>query len=891
MARMKARRARALDNELVLVSDGHRLEYFRWVITLGLASGVWYLIARLIDRYYNPDIPKILDHVRSIAVTSSGSLPEPKEQLLFSSTIISFTILLPVLYHFIAKYSQNIDSSLVQSIFPTVIVGSTGFLIYIGYMGLTAANPFSSKIESLHDNVSKTNMDFYTFGTFIDYHPYLYLFAIFPCILAYFVYSNRISSGVIAWIDKATWFIVFSFATAIIVIIFLISIFRFPYTYENKYDFNAVFYSVVQVYNGLPLLVDGFNNTYGLYPHFVVPFLKPFGLSVLGFSVQMALLSSISFAIIFYFLGRHIRSLPLVLLGFTTIFFNSFIYGKIIANYDPYFAGCPIRWIFPALLLLFSTLYLSNRSRILYYSSYFVFALGILWNPDFGMMTFLSLVIFYCYLEFSNSSVMTITKNITFHIICSVLILSATISLYMLAIKISFGRWPDFTALFATMKTFSVFGFNMLPMPSSFHPWMLIAIVYLVGLLFSLRNIIGRTITDCTAVVFLLTVIGVGSFSYYVGRSHNGTLLGPNWPAFILLTIFADELLLLVRQTRLLVVPFALLVLVLSFSFFQTAYDYDKILALTTEEKNKIDNKAEDDLIHQNASIIGKLTKDKEKVLIFSKSWYLGLYHLISNTMPAIHPGIGEIMLKTDYDKMLNLLLKNDTVKIFFEPEYFRFYDISVPISLISLYDAKSIGNVNNQLLLLSKKNSSSGTFAIPGTPGSYVHELFDKNFENRLSWAHGKKGKLSTGKQFRVDVIFRPSKIKAPPFTNEAAILCNVKEEKGFVLQQNGAVEDQYIFGFNKRGAIIPVVPGEWNYLAISVNNNKVRTYANGVFLGEVDAQSDFVDSDEPLYVGTYKALGGVFMGDIRELRIAGGQTDPRQVAATWETVRRGLD
>ena len=889
---MKARRARALDNEMVLLSDGHRLEYVRCVMTLVLASGIWYLITKLIDRYYNPDISKILDHVKSIAITSAGSAPEPKEQLLFMSAIVSFTVLLPTLYHIINKFSRNISSHLIQAIFPTVLIGSTGFIVFVGYMGLSAPNPFSSKIESLHDNVSKTNMDFYTFGTFIDYHPYLFLCALFPGILACFLYSDRINSSIIAWINKVTWLFVFSCVAVMIVTIFLISMFKFPYTYENKYDFNAVFYSVVQVYNGLPLLVDGFNNTYGLYPHFVVPFLKPFGLSVLGFSVEMALLSSISFAIIFFFLGRHARSVPLVLFGFTTIFFNTFMYGRIIANYDPYFAGCPIRWIFPTLLLLFSTLYLVRRSRKLYYSSYFVFALGILWNPDFGMMTFLSLVIFYSYLEFNNQSIPTIIRNIAFHILCSVLALSATILLYILTIKITFGRSPNFLALFATMKTFSVLGFNMLPMPSSFHPWMLIAITYMVGLLLSLKNIFSRTVTDRSAIIFLLTVTGVGSFSYYVGRSHNGTLIGPNWAALILLTIFADELLLAIRQTRLLVVPFSLLVLVLSFSVFQTAYDYDKILVLITEEKNKKENQFEDDLINENASIIGGLTIEKEKVLIFSRSWYLGLYHHISNTLPAIHPGIGETILKTDYNDLLSLLLKNSTIKIFFEPELFRFYNLDVPISLASLYDAKSIGRIENQLLFFSKKKeNSNGKLMLPDIKNSYVHELLDKSFENRLSWAHGNKGSLTLGKQFCVDVIFRPSKIKAPPFSNEAAILCNAKEEKGFVLQQNGAVEDQYIFGFNKRGAICPVVLGEWNYLSISVNGNKIRTYSNGILLGEVEMQSDFVDSDEPLYVGTYKSLGGVFMGDIKELRIAAGQSDPRQVATTWEAVRRGLE
>ena len=37
---------------------------------------------------------------------------------------------------------------------------------------------------------------------------------------------------------------------------------------HSAWNFNAIFYSMVQVYKGIPLYINGFTNIYGMYPIF-----------------------------------------------------------------------------------------------------------------------------------------------------------------------------------------------------------------------------------------------------------------------------------------------------------------------------------------------------------------------------------------------------------------------------------------------------------------------------------------------------------------------------------------------------------------------------------------------------------------------------------------------
>ncbi len=173
-----------------------------------------------------------------------------------------------------------------------------------------------------------------------------------------------------------------------------------------------------------------------------------------------------------------IQNKLLVLFGFTSIFFNEYLSGRLATGYyDAYFQMVPIRWIFPCALMAFSVYYLKYRSRMLYYFSFPFFSLGILWNPEFGIATYLSLLAFYFYLELCNAKILLTLKKIFVHSVIGLSSIILISVLYVIIIKVFYGAFPDLLKMFSTIKTFAQLGFGLLPMPSAIHPWMLIALV------------------------------------------------------------------------------------------------------------------------------------------------------------------------------------------------------------------------------------------------------------------------------------------------------------------------------------------------------------------------------------------------------------------------------
>ena len=864
----------------------YKLEYVKWFFVLLSATLVYLVIAELILNFYHPDISSAIEYAKKVSMNYSPKtfLPKPTERLLFVSAVFVFTISIFLFYYLANKYIRTLKEKPLQAIYYASIITSAGIIILISYLGLMAANPFATDMQNSQDMAAKTNLDFYFISTFIYNNFYLFVFIIFPIILFNFLYKFKLSEKTNLIIDKTKGVFVYGFCILLIIVIFLMSSFHFPYTYENKYDFNAVYYSVVQVYNGLPMLVDNFTNTYGLYPHFVVPILKLFGLSVLSFSTLMAFLIAVCYVFVLLFLRKMVSNKLLILFGFTTILYNYYFYVHTITNFDASFSGLPIRSILPSGLIIFAIAYLKNRPKTLYYMSFFIFSFGILWNPEFGIVTYLSLIAFYSYLELSSQQFKVSVKKIIYHILTGLGILAITLSLYSIIIKIFYGSFPALTYLLSTAKVFSIIGFNMLPMPTTFHPWMLFAITFLIGLLNTIHHIITKNISSRSAIIFLLTIIGIQTFSYYEGRSHNWTLIVVYQQAFLLLTIFADDLLKIIKKQKIFIVPFALIAFILSFSLFQTIYDYKKITELIYENDNKAQNQDENNRIIENGNFIKNLTTEKEKILILTANQYYGLYYGMTKTTAAVNPGFMELFFKTDYERILSFLIKNKSTKIFFEPEAFRFNDSRIPVILSSLYN---IAETNGKVLLLSKKReNASETLILKQDKNDIYHEQPENNLSNRLKYSNGEKGKITLGKQFSIEIIFRPKSTPKSVYTNWSTLLTNAKDKTGFVLQQRDTSRTQYVFAIHNEGIVFTVAPDKWNYLSIEVNNNKIKSYENGQLLGIQDVNTPYQESEGNLYIGNYNTLAGFYFGDIKEIKISNSPLDEKEMKSEWEKI-----
>jgi hypothetical protein len=883
---------------------GLQIEAVKWGLTFLFTIICTSIVAKLVSSFYKPDIKASMDLAKKLLIDPRIALPEPQEKLMVVAVILASTLSIFVFYGFFKSFfEKNIalkNTKIIYWAITTVLVLGMVFMIY---EALLAPNPFANvpNIPNAHDLVAKTNFQFYFIKTFLYDHPVIFICIIFPIFFLILTFFNQSIEGKIARY--------FSMCLALILIgiAFLISTFDFPYTFENKYDFNAVYYSTLQVYHGSPLLVDNFTNTYGLYPHFIVPFLKLFGLSFFSFSFIMAALLVVCFLSLYYFLAKNISNKLILLFGFTSIFFNSYMYMRIVLPFNAVFSSVPIRWLFPCLLLAYSGFYFSDSKWLkagffqkrlpllekfninsLKLLSFFIFSFGILWSPDTGTFTLLSLIAFYSFQEIDIKNLKLSIFKIILHLISAVIIAVLVLLLYSAIIKVFYGNTPDLILMFSTINVFSNLGFGMLPMPTTWHPFLLVGVVYILGIIYSVRAIYQQKINAKTTSVFLATAVGILLFLYYQGRSHNWNLFSINFPFFILLSIFADDLLKIIRSQKLLYVPFALSLLIISFSSIQILFSLNRLTPLISHKKDKLLFLSQTEIIQNNAKMIDDLTEENEKIAILSSVENQSLYHSLTKTSSSINPGFIDLFTKSSFDLVISQLINQDQ-KVFVDPQLFRFGSPALLTALSSYYELKKETSQENNVwwYFEKRKENIQGKPILKENDGAEVHETFYKNFKNQLKWSRGETKPLNlNGSNFSIEVIFKPKAYADISFAIETTVLSNADEEKGFfIIKPPG--NKQFVFGKETTGVLLPVIENSYNYVAIQVNNNLAKAYCNGSLVGNMDLNGGYQNSNQPLFIGNKFARESYFFGDIYEIKVKNGSLSESEIKQINELVK----
>ncbi|SNB48119.1 hypothetical protein [Geobacter sp. DSM 9736] len=681
-----------------------RTQYVRWTMVIFGALLLFGGVAACMDALYAPDINAALDRVKDLSVRPLAAFrPEPKERALFLSALATVPGALVLLHLFFGRVIARLTGQKLDYVYYAALGASLSFIVWLGYAGLAAPNPFFEDPQNSHDIISATNLQFFLAGSFLYEHFYLYLAAIFPVTALLLFYNDRMNSGSLKAGGNITRLFIYLCCALLLIVIFSINVFKFPYTYENKYDFNAVYYSMVQVYHGIPMLIDNFTNTYGLYPHFLVPVFKITGLNIAVFSGLMALLNVLCYLGIFFILRTCIQNIYILFMCFCSIVYYAHLHFKLVTNFDAIFASQPIRLIPPVLALVLATAYLKNRGRVLYWFSLFALSFGVLWNPEFGSITIFAYFLFLCYTEFLQNAIRKAALPILLHIVRAAFALAVSFSVYSLAVKLLYGQYPQIFDMFNMIKIFSGAGGGMLAMPL-LHPWNLIALVYVIGLLWSIVAVTTGTCSSRHALIFLVAVLGTGMFSYYQGRSHNWNLMHSCIYTFILMGIYADTLLRIARREVTAYLPAALILFIISGSLFQLLYDSGRISKLFFEKENRAANLPEQHEILRNANFVRENTMPGEKVLIFVKDYYQGLYHGLSGTAAAFNPGLQDLFYRSDYVNLLKFLIRNGSTKVFFEPRSFEYFDAEIPVVLSTFYEVKKS---NGAMMLLARKTGT----------------------------------------------------------------------------------------------------------------------------------------------------------------------------------------
>jgi len=413
-------------------------------------------------------------------------------------------------------------------------------------------------------------------------------------------------------------------------------------------SFNAVFYSVVQVYLGRELTVD-FIGQYGMYPHFLEPVFRLVGLSVFTFTLLMGLLNCLAFGCLYLFLARETRSALVSTLGTTAAFFFCYASGKAVYQPDLYFQYHPLRILFPAVLLALAQSFAERPRPWMPAALGALGAAAFLWVTDVGVIVLASVFLLLGYDALARRRAWDIPLRL-FQAGTAAGLVLLVFSLYL---RIAYGAFPDFGRLVLYPKAYYIYGNFMLPMPR-FGLWVPVLVVYALGLLRSLVPLAEGEDRPRGGLYFLLSVLGLGLFTYYQGRSVLGNLAAASYPAIVLLALFADDL----RRAsppRERAARRALLVTLLAL----LSFSLPAIVVITPPwirsiaGKLEVSRSGDSTDVLRDVRFLQGLVRPGEKVVILS--YHSGLFHLMTRTTnPLDIPSDSELIYRADVSRQLD---------------------------------------------------------------------------------------------------------------------------------------------------------------------------------------------------------------------------------------------
>ncbi len=462
-----------------------------------------------------------------------------------------------------------------------------------------------------------------------------------------------------------------SFFLAAVLLIIIGSIWRVfsigSITMEGPFvdHFNAALYAQSQAATGKIVLYD-FPSQYGYYVEFLAPWFKWIGLSVLTFTSTMSALQALSIASILFFLSRHIKNFILFCFCGAVLVLIISVWFNILHPFEPYFQYWPIRLLCPALAIILFDLWQQKKSRVFTIGVSFFCGFSLLWNLDSGVAvagSWLALQIF----EFFILD----RKKALLQLLISIAGIALVILFFQLNIYLTSGHWINWNEITRSQWIFYYAGFNMLPIPTQFHPWMLLICIYIAGLVLGIGWLKGKLIDRRFYLIFFISILGIGLFSYYQGRSHDYCLTSVTWPAILILFLLGQKALDLLKEQRLGRMPGFLFLTILASSGTLSIERIWKglpiLISLTQDHFYRLNFPKSS--IAENAKFISSSLNGKKECAIFSP--HQAVYFAENQLASSITgPGLNELLLKSDVQSIHDQITQSPPEDLFLEPSY-----------------------------------------------------------------------------------------------------------------------------------------------------------------------------------------------------------------------------
>jgi hypothetical protein len=216
----------------------------------------------------------------------------------------------------------------------------------------------------------------------------------------------------------------------------------------------------------------------------------------------------------------------------------------------------------------------------------------------------------------------------------------------------------------------------MIPLAESIHLWMVVAGLYIFSLLLSIHGLIKKENEVLNTNLFLLAVLGIGLFSYFIGRSHGANLYPLLIIPVLIITLLIDHTIrqvMLKNQNYYLFVPLCLIGLFICASAIPSFVLWSPTILRKWSYPGFISTFHPPSGAHaRNIAFIRKYAQRGESIFIYSDCFVDGIYHAETQTRSTLDlPSSTDYFLKTDIDTLKSFFATNQTRKIFILPGSF----------------------------------------------------------------------------------------------------------------------------------------------------------------------------------------------------------------------------
>lgn len=641
-------------NKIIPLSEDDKEKTLLYILTFGLFLIILSLLLLCIQKIYRPDIAHILERASQVYLPNfyKSFRPKPVERMQFIIGALTSPVVLIFSYKIVSTYKAALKY-LVKGYYQIITLVACFLLFFWFYFGMSLTG-FYFTSDSIVSNM---------------WGECFFFLLIFPTLFYLFFFEKKSTYLINYFFSIIIWYV--------FILIFCTNILPLRPDFPGL-TFDPVLYPVSQVFAGKNLLVN-LTCLYGLFPFFVTPLFTIVGLSTINFSIFLATLVCISLFFILRFLKLIIKDRSIYLMGFLFVVYYTLLATR--SSPELYYQYWPIRYIFPTLSLLLSALYLKLETKFVYYSSFVVGGIAMLWNFDVGLIVFLTWLVTLTYHEVSKAtSWKTGFTKIARHVLLACLNLFIVIGFFITVTYAQSGEIPHLATFFQFQKMFlaGYFMIKLVPFP---HIWSFLLLIYGIGIFIALLALIKKQVTFDEKIMTLLSSMGIGLFIYYEGQSSNTTLFRVWYPALILLILFADILWRKYRQvgysSYLHYSIFSILFLIFISAPISIVYNITKYN--TFIQQSVLTSYSEKNPYIENSRFIRNYTQPKENILILA-NFKQAIYYTETNTRSAVDvPSLPDIFYPEEMNLLVNFLEKNTSVKIFVEQ----------PLTSYDLYDQR----------------------------------------------------------------------------------------------------------------------------------------------------------------------------------------------------------